>query len=453
MTALLIENATGIFTGLPGAAMRSGGSIRVRDGVIVAMGALQGEPDERRLDARDCVIYPGLISTHHHLFQSVLKGVRSGINLPLAGWLRAVPYTYRSKFDEEALAVAARVGLAEMLLSGTTTVADHHYLFNDSFRFDPAQVIFDVARSLGIRLVFCRGGATRARHFDSDEIVPMPTESLDRMLQSVEACAQRFHDTSKGSLSQVALAPTTPTWSLDPGELKEVIAAARRMKLRLHSHLSESHEYVDFCLSVHGKRPVHWLAEHDWLGPDVWFAHLVHLDANEVGILANTGTGMAHCPQSNCRLGSGIAPADAMARLGGAVSLGVDGAASNESADMISEMHSAWHTHRASKGADAVTAEDVVHWATAGGARVLGLPQIGTLAPGQQADIAIFNLDQPRHFGMHDPMIAPVTCAGSASLRALLIGGRMVVENGAIPGLDIQKLKYDAARVVARIAA
>jgi cytosine/adenosine deaminase-related metal-dependent hydrolase len=453
MTALLIENATGIFTGLPGAAMRTEGSIRVRDGVIVAMGALQGEPDERRLDARDCVIYPGLISTHHHLFQSVLKGVRSGINLPLAGWLRAVPYTYRSKFDEEALAVAARVGLAEMLLSGTTTVADHHYLFNDSFRFDPAQVIFDVARSLGIRLVFCRGGATRARHFDSDEIVPMPTESLDRMLQSVEACAQRFHDTSKGSLSQVALAPTTPTWSLDPGELKEVIAAARRMKLRLHSHLSESHEYVDFCLSIHGKRPVHWLADHDWLGPDVWFAHLVHLDADEVGILANTGTGMAHCPQSNCRLGSGIAPADAMARLGGAVSLGVDGAASNESADMISEMHSAWHTHRASKGADAVTAEDVVHWATAGGARVLGLPQIGTLAPGQQADIAIFNLDQPRHFGMHDPMIAPVTCAGSASLRALLIGGRMVVENGAIPGLDIQKLKYDAARVVARMAA
>jgi cytosine/adenosine deaminase-related metal-dependent hydrolase len=453
MTALLIENATGIFTGLSGAAMRTSGSIRIRDGVIVEIGALQGEPDERRLDARDCVIYPGLISTHHHLFQSVLKGVRSGINLPLAGWLRAVPYTFRSKFDEEALAVAARVGLAEMLLSGTTTVADHHYLFNDSFRFDPAQVIFDVARSLGIRLVLCRGGATRARHFDSDEIVPMPTETLDRMLQSVEACAQRFHDTSQGSLSQVALAPTTPTWSLDPGELKEVIAAARRMKLRLHSHLSESHEYVDFCLSVHGKRPVHWLADHDWLGPDVWFAHLVHLDADEVGILANTGTGMAHCPQSNCRLGSGIAPADAMARLGGAVSLGVDGAASNEAADMISEMHSAWHTHRATKGADAVTAEDVVHWATAGGARVLGLPQIGTLAPGQQADIAIFNLDHPRHFGMHDPMIAPVTCGGSADLRALLIGGRTVVENGVIPGLDIQKLKYDAARVVARMAA
>ena len=453
MTSFVIENATGIFTGLHGAAMRSSGSIRVHDGVIAEIGMLQPEPNERRLDARGCVVYPGLISTHHHLFQSVLKGVRSGINLPLAGWLRSVPYTFWSKLDEEALAVAARIALTELLLSGTTTAADHHYLFSDTFRFDPAQVIFEVARSLGLRLVFCRGGATVGRHFDTDELVPMPTESLDHMLKSVEACAQRFHDTSPQSLTHVALAPTTPTWSLDPGELKEVISAARRMKLRLHSHLSESSDYVDFCLSVHGKRPVEWLADHDWLGPDVWFAHLVHLDPNEVRILASTGTGMAHCPQSNCRLGSGVAPADAMARLGGAVSLGVDGAASNESADMISEMHSCWHTHRAVKGADAVTAEDVVHWATAGGARVLGLPQIGTLAPGQQADIAIFDLNEPRHFGMHDPLIAPVTCAGSAQLRYLMVGGRIVVENGAIPGLDISKLRSDASRIVARLAA
>jgi 8-oxoguanine deaminase len=450
---MLIENAIGIFTGLHGGAMRSHGAIRIRDGVIVAIGDLEPEPGENRLDASGCVIYPGLISTHHHLFQSVMKGVRSGINLPLAGWLRSVPYTYWSKIDEEALAVAARIALSELLLSGTTTAADHHYLFSDTFRFDPAAVIFEVARSLGIRLVFCRGGATKARHFDTDELVPMPVEPLEQMLRSVEACAQRFHDTSPGSLSQVVLAPTTPTWSLDPGELKEVIAAARRMKLRLHSHLSETSEYVDFCLSVHGKRPVEWLADHDWLGPDVWFAHLVHLDAHEVQILASSGTGMAHCPQSNCRLGSGIAPADALARLGGAVSLGVDGAASNESADMISEMHSAWHIHRALKGADVVTAEDVVRWATAGGARVLGLPRIGTLAPGQRADIAIFDLNEPRHFGMHDPLIAPVTCAGSAHLRYLLVGGRIVVENGAIPGLDIKELRSDAASVIARMVA
>jgi 8-oxoguanine deaminase len=453
MTAWLIENAVGIFTGRSGAGMRTTGSIRVRDGVITAIGALQAEPGETTLDARGCVIYPGLISTHHHLFQSVMKGVKAGLDQPLAGWLRSVPYRLWSKIDEEALAVAARIGLTEMLLSGTTTIADHHYLFSESYRFDPAQVIFEVARSLGIRLVLCRGGATITRRFDNDDFVPMPTETLDHMLKSVEACAQRFHDTSPGSLSQVVLAPTTPTWSIEPGQLKEAIAAARRMKLRLHSHLSESPEYVEFCMAVHGKRPVEWLADHDWLGPDVWFAHLIHLDPNEVRILASTGTGMAHCPQSNCRIGSGIAPADALSRLGGAVSLGVDGAASNESADMISEMHSAWHTHRAVKGPASVSVEDVVHWATAGGARVLGLPQIGTLAPGQQADIAVFTLNEPRHFGMHDPMIAPVTCAGSANLRYLLISGRIVVENGAIPGLDIQRLRSDAIRVVTRLAA
>jgi cytosine/adenosine deaminase-related metal-dependent hydrolase len=453
VSAMLIDNAAGIFTGLPGDAMRATGQIRIRDGIIAEIGALEPKPGEIRLNAKGGVVYPGLISTHHHLFQSVLKGVRAGIDLPLAGWLSAVPYRYWSKFDEEALAVAARIGLAELLLSGTTTAADHHYLFSDTFRYDPAQVIFDVARSLGLRLVFCRGGATRTRHVDSSQLAATPIESLERMLQSFEACARRFHDPSPASLTRVALAPTTPTWSLDPGELREVIAAARRIGVRLHSHLSESTDYVDFCLSVHGKRPVHWLAEHDWLGDDVWFAHLVHLDDEEVQVLASTGTGMAHCPQSNCRLGSGVAPADAMARLGGAVSLGVDGAASNEAADMLCEMHSAWHTHRAVKGAGAVTAEDVVHWATAGGARVLGMPQVGTLAPGQQADIAIFDLDEPRHFGMHDPMIAPVTCGGSAKVRHLLIGGRIVVENGVIPGLDLQKLKLDAARVVTRLAA
>ncbi|WP_454629767.1 amidohydrolase family protein [Bradyrhizobium cenepequi] len=453
MTAMLIENAAGIFTGLPGSAMRTTGAIRIRDGIIAEIGALEPQPDEQRLDARGCVIYPGLISTHHHMFQSVMKGVTAGINLPLAGWLRAAPYRLWSKIDEEALAVAARIALSELLLSGTTTAADHHYLFSDTFGFDPAHVIFEVARSLGIRLVFCRGGATKGRHMNADDFPPMPVETLDSMLKSVEASAQRFHDPSPRSLTRVALAPTTPTWSLDPGELKEVIAAARRMKLRLHSHLSETSDYVDFCLSVHGKRPVEWLADHDWLGPDIWFAHLVHLDAGEVEMLASTGTGMAHCPQSNCRLGSGVAPADHMARLGGAVSLGVDGAASNEAADMISEMHSCWHTHRAVKGAHAVTAEDVVHWATAGGARVLGFPEIGTLVPGQQADIAIFDLNQPRHFGMHDPLIAPVTCAGNAHVRCLLVGGRIVVEDGAIPGLDIAKLRSDAVRVVERLAA
>ncbi|MHC2273839.1 cytosine/adenosine deaminase-related metal-dependent hydrolase [Bradyrhizobium diazoefficiens] len=229
MSALLIENAEGIFTGLPGEAMRAQGSIRIRDGVITAIGALTPESGERRLDASGCVIYPGLISTHHHLFQSVLKGVQSGINQPLSGWLRSVPYAYWSKIDEEALAVAARIGLAELLLSGTTTVADHHYLFSDTYRFDPAAVIFEVARSLGLRLVLCRGGGTKTSHIGGGDGAPTPIEPLERMLASVEACAQRFHDPSPAGLTKVAMAP-------DDADLVTRAGPASRGDCRLASH-------------------------------------------------------------------------------------------------------------------------------------------------------------------------------------------------------------------------
>src|SRR5215475_13650299 len=179
MTSTLICNSYGIFTGLLGDAMRATGAIRILNGRIAAIGDLAPEPGEEIIDARGCVIYPGLVSTHHHLFQSVLKGIRSGLDVPLHAWLRAVPYTFWHRIDEEALRVAARIGLVELLLSGTTTAADHHYLFAESYRFDPAHVIFAVAEELGIRLVFCRGGATRTRRFDSPDIVPMPVEPLE----------------------------------------------------------------------------------------------------------------------------------------------------------------------------------------------------------------------------------------------------------------------------------
>jgi len=450
MTSTLICNSDGIFTGLPGDAMRTRGAIRIRNGRIAAMGDLDPEPGEEIIDASGCVIYPGLISTHHHLFQSVLKGVRAGINLPLMGWLRSVPHSYWHKVDEEGLYTAARIGLVELLLSGTTTAADHHYVFSDTYRFDPADVIFEVARDLGLRLVFCRGGGTIARPVDGER--PIPFEPLDAMIKSIAACAQRFHDAASDSMRRVVFAPTTPPWSVKPAELKVIAAAARALGLRLHSHLSETDDYVAFCLNEFGKRPVHWIAENDWLGPDVWFAHLVHLDEEEIELLVETGTGMSHCPQSNCRLGSGVAPADRIAARGGLVSLAVDGSASNEAGDMISEMHSAWHTHRAAKGAGATTVEEVVRWATVNGARVLGFPDIGVLAPGKLADLAIFNLSSPRYFGLHDPLSGPVAGAGAAYLKMLMVGGRIVVENGVIPGLDLEKLRHDAAAIIKRIA-
>src|SRR3954467_9386305 len=326
MTSTLVQGAAGIFTGLPGEAMRATGAIRIVDGRIAAVGSLEREPGEQVIDASGCVIYPGLVSTHHHLFQCVLKGVRAAIDSPLLVWLRAVPYAYWHKIDEEALRTAARIGLVELLLSGTTTAADHHYLFAESYRFDPADVIFEVAEQLGIRLVFCRGGATKARGFDTPDIIPTPVEPIETMIKSVEACAQRHHDPSPDSMRRVAFAPTTPPWSLAPDQPRVIAAAARHMGLRIHGHLSETMADVEFCLAAYGKRPVAWMADNDYLGRDVWLAHLVHVDDDEIRLLAETGTGMAHCPQSNCRLGSGIAPAERLAALGRAGPRGGGGA-------------------------------------------------------------------------------------------------------------------------------
>ncbi len=452
MTSTLIKGAIGIMTGLKGPAGRRTGDIRVAGGRIAALGDLSPLPGERVIDAAGCVVYPGLVSTHHHLFQSMLKGIPAGLHLPLFGWLREVPFSHWNRLDREAMEVGATVGIAELLLSGATTIADHHYMFAAHDDFDPADLLFGVAARFGVRFVLCRGGQTKTRTFDTPDILPMPTEPLDAMIRGVERAAQRHHDPAPDAMKRVVFAPTTPPWSVDQGELKEIAQAARGLGLRLHSHLSETTDYVKWALDVHGKRPIHWIADHGWLGPDVWFAHLVHMEEDEIRILAETGTGMAHCPQSNCRLGSGTAPADILDRMGGTVSVAVDGAGSNEAADMISEMHAAWHVHRAAKGADAVSVDDVVRWSTAGGAKVLGLPSIGTIEVGQQADLAVFDLTHPRYAGLHDPLIGPVASAGTPHLRCVMVAGRTVVEEGAIPGLDMAALAARARDVVARVA-
>ncbi|WP_026871878.1 amidohydrolase family protein [Inquilinus limosus] len=452
MTDFVITGAVGILTGLPGPAARAAGDIRVRGGVIAEIGALRPEPGERVVDAAGAVVTPGLVNTHHHLFQSVLKAVPEGMNEPLAAWLRLVPYAYWDRLDEAAMRVAATIGLAELALSGATTVADHHYFYSERYDFDPDAILFETAERFGVRFVLARGGATKGRAFDSGRSAPLPTEPLDRMIAAVEAAARRWHDPSPAAMRRVAFAPTTPTFSLEEGELREIAAAARAMGLRLHSHLSETIDYVTYTMARYARRPVEWLAEHGWLGPDVWFAHLVECDEAELRLLAGTGTAMAHCPQANARLGSGIAPADRLHALGGTVSLAVDGAAANEAADMASALYAAFSLHRAQKGAAATTAETVLRWATAGGARALGFDAIGTIEPGRQADLAIFDLGAPRYLGQHDRVLGPVISGGGATVRHSFVAGRPVVADGRIPWLDLGQLAADAERVVARTA-
>lgn len=470
MSSLLIQNATAILTGLPGdAARHSGPDIRIVDGRIVALGRLAVEPGERVLDATDCVIYPAWVNTHHHLFQALLKGEPQGINATLTPWLAATPYRFRGAFDADSFRLAARIGLIELALSGCATVADHNYLYYPGQDYDPSAILFEEAEALGLRFVLCRGGATMTRQLEAELPQALRPESMAAYMADMERLAARYHDPSPAAMRRVVMAPTTPPYSMQPGELREAAALARKLGLRLHSHLSETVGYQDSIAAMHDMSPVRFCETIAWLGEDVWFAHLVKLDADEIALLGATRTGIAHCPQSNGRLGSGIAPVRALEAAGAPVSIGVDGAASNEAADMISETHAAWLMQRAKggeaavakyrggageQGADWAAVEDVVRWGTAGGAAVLGLPGTGTLAVGQAADIAVYDLSRnPRYFGLHDVAIAPVAAGGQAHLRALLVGGQEVVRDGAIPGLDLAELAAQARRAVRELIA
>ena len=438
---------------IQGALTRAGVTdVRVESGVITAVGPALGAIDgETVVDARGAVLMPGFVNTHHHLFQSVLKGVPAGLAVPLMPWLEAVPYTYGPRIDEEALTVAATLGLAELLLSGCTTVADHHYLFGASLGYDPAPILFAAAESLGLRFVLLRGGATKTRAFAGPDDKPLPHEPLDAMLRGVQDTVHRFHDPSPSAMRKVVMAPTTPFYSTTPDELRELARAARAMGIGLHSHLSETEDYVRFAAERFGMRPVHWCAEHEWIGPDVSFAHMVHLDASEIALCGSTRTGIAHCPQSNGRLGSGIAPVQALHAAGAVVGVGVDGAASNEAADMVSELHAAWLIHRAAKGAGAMDTDQLVQWATTGGARLFGLGDVGEIAPGRQADLVLYGLDHPRYAGNHDPVSAPITAGGAPLLRHVWVAGREVVRDGAIPGFDLPAWLARADAVVRRL--
>lgn len=461
--SLLIRGAEAILTGRAGEESRSKArNIRIREGVIVAMGDLSPEPEEAVLDASGCVVYPAWINTHHHLAQSLLKGIPEGLNSTLTPWLAAVPFRFRKYFDEQLLRTAARIGMIELALSGCGTVADHHYMYWPGIDFDGARILFEEAERLGMRFVLCRGGATQSRDFEKNS---QEVERLEDYLDDISRLRNEFHEPGPNAMRRVVVAPTTIMFSMDAGELREVAEHARSLGLRLHSHLSETVHYQESSQERYRCTPIEFAEKTGWLGADVWYAHLVKLDPTEIQLLGATHTGVAHCPQSNGRLASGIAPIRALQEAGVPISLAVDGAGSNEAADMLHETHVAWLMGRArsgldavpryaggrgEEGADCVTAEDVIHWGTGGGATVLGLDAVGTLAPGKAADIAVYELNHPRHFGVHDRSIAPVICGG-ASVRALLVAGRTVVENGKVSGTDLAELREEARYAVERL--
>jgi cytosine/adenosine deaminase-related metal-dependent hydrolase len=418
------------------------GHIVIEDGRVVAVGAGPA-PDQgadvERIDGRGRLATPGLVNCHHHLYQWATRGLAQ--QATLFEWLTELYPTW-ARLEGEIESAAARAGLAALAISGCTTSTDHHYVFPQGAG-DLLEVEVDAARSIGLRFHPCRGSMDLGRSdggLPPDEVV----EDRDVILAASEAAIDRFHDPAPDSMLRIALAPCSP-FSVTRDLMADSAELARSRGVRLHTHLAETLDEEEFCLELFGLRPVEYLEEVGWLGDDVWLAHCVHLNDEEVERFGETGTGVAHCPTSNARLGAGIAPVVALTRAGAPVGLGVDGAASNEGAFMAAELHQALLVARLAGGPAAMTARESLAHATIEGARCLGREaEFGSLEPGKLADVALWRTDDLGHAGIEDP-VAALVLGAPARVDTLLVGGRAVVAGGELRTADEDALARDLA--------
>ncbi len=396
---------------------------------------------DRVVDGGGCLLTPGLVNTHHHLYQWVTRGL--AVDETLFGWLTML-YPVWARIDEHAVNVAARGGLAWLARTGCTTSTDHHYVFpRDGGDLLAAEI--EAARSVGLRFHPTRGSmdlGERDGGLPPDHVV----EDLDAVLLATEAAIDRWHDPSPGSMLRIAVAPCSP-FSVTPDLLREAAALARRRDVLLHTHLAETLDEEKFCRERFGCSPVDYMESLGWLGADVWFAHAVHLDDDAVTKIGATGTGVAHCPSSNGRLGSGIARARDLRDAGARVGLGVDGAASNESASMLEEVRGALLFARATGGPQALSVRDALEMATLGGAAVLGRSaDLGSVEEGKLADLALWRLDTFAHADIADP-VAALVLGSRPPLELLLVDGRPVVERDRVVTVDEHALAREAVSV------
>ncbi|MEM9969655.1 MAG: 8-oxoguanine deaminase [Pseudomonadota bacterium] len=442
MTALILKGAELVVT-MNGPDLM-GGDVRVEGGVIKGIGAGLVQPGDDVLTVAGCVVTPGLVNTHHHLFQSLTRAVPAGQDALLFGWLKTL-YPIWARFGPEEMRVSAALGLAELALSGCTTSSDHLYLFPNGARLDDT---IESAAEVGLRFHPTRGAMSIGESdggLPPDVLVERESDILEDCLRVIDA----FHDPAHGSMVRVGVAPCSP-FSVSRELMRDAAVLARDKGVRLHTHLAENDEDIAYSLESFGCRPGDYAEALGWVGDDVWHAHCVKLDAAEIALFAKTGTGVAHCPCSNCRLGSGIAPVRAMRDAGVPVGLGVDGSASNDAGNLMAEARQAMLMQRVVHGADAMSAREALEIATVGGARALGRDDIGRLATGMRADIAVWDVSGIDAAGSWDP--AALVLAGPTRVRDLFVEGRRVVADGRMATVDEGQLAREAARLVARLA-
>jgi len=426
------------------------GGIVVEDGWIAEHISAGSQPEARVddvLDASDAVLLPGLINTHHHFYQTLTRALPQALNLPLFDWLKSL-YPVWAGLTPDSIRYSTQLAGAELLLSGCTTSVDHHYVFPKGLE-DAIDLQAEAAADMGLRVVLTRGSMSLGE--DAGGLPPeRVVQDVESILLDSERLAQHLHHPESGAMCQIALAPCSP-FSVTPELLKETAALAERYELRLHTHLAETEDENAFCEQAFGKRPLAHMADCGWLSDRVWFAHGIHFTAEEIEQLGRAGCGVSHCPSSNMFLASGLCPVPRLVEAGVAVSLAVDGSASNDASNMIVEARQALLLQRLGHGAQ-VSAEDALSWATLGGARVLNRPELGSLAVGSAADLALFRLQDCQFSGTHDP-VAALLFAGAHRADHVMVNGEWRVRDKELLGMDLASLqaahRAEAARLVA----
>ncbi|NKB62753.1 MAG: 8-oxoguanine deaminase [Gammaproteobacteria bacterium] len=412
----------------------------------IASGSEPSAPVDQIFDASAHVVLPGLINTHHHYYQTLTRAVPAALNKGLFPWLKTL-YPIWAGLDEEMIYLSTQLAATELLLSGCTTSSDHHYIYPQAAT-NALDIQVEALRSIGIRSTVTRGSMSLGE--EQGGLPPKNTiQTEEEILADCERVIHKYHDPSNGSMLQIAFAPCSP-FSVTEQLMVDSAELARKLGVRLHTHLAETHDETRFCLEQFGCRPVDYLERVDWMDDDVWLAHGIFFDDDEVTRLGEAGVGITHCPSSNMMLGSGQCPVEKLQQAGSPVGLGVDGSASNDCSNMIQEVRQAFLLQRLQYGARNISHTKALDWATNGSARCLGRHDIGELSEGKQADVALFTLDEPRFSGSGDPLAALVLC-GAQNADAVMVSGEWKVLQGQCVNMDLGQLLRDHSAIAKKL--
>ena len=426
------------------------GGIVIQDDIIVELITAGGEPSkvvDEVIDASEHVLIPGLINSHHHFYQTLTRAFPAALNKELFPWLQSL-YPVWAKLTPQMIATSTQIALSELLLSGCTTASDHHYLFPNGLE-NAIDIQIEQARKLGIRVHLTRGSMSLGE--DQGGLPPRTTiQTEQQILDDSQRLIKSYHQYEDGAMTRIALAPCSP-FSVSEELMRATGELAQGLDVRLHTHLAETHDETEFCIKMFGVRPVDYLERVGWLNNRTWLAHGIHFNEQEIDRLGAAGVGICHCPSSNMLLASGQCPTLDLQAAGSPVGLGVDGSASNDGSNMIGEVRQALLLQRLRYGASKITHKKAFDWATKGSAACLGRDDIGEIAVGKQADVALFKLDEIRFAGSGTPVAALLLC-GATKADKVMVAGRWRVLDGQVVGLDLNQLMAQQIKLAAQLA-